>query len=61
VKERNKNVCVAVKRCSEGQTKNIAMENVLKGLPDVWRLQNPVKIPNVPFFNTKSAVEPKNE
>jgi hypothetical protein len=50
VKERNKNVCMAVKRYSEGQTKNIAMENVLKGLPDVWRWQNPEKSQMFPFL-----------
>ena len=33
----------------------------LPDVSDVWRWQNPVKIPNVPFFITKSAVEPKNE
>ena len=33
----------------------------LPNVSDIWRLPNPVKIQNVPFFITKSAMEPKNE
>jgi hypothetical protein len=33
----------------------------LPNVSDVWKCPNPVKFPNVPFFITKSAVEPKNE
>ena len=33
----------------------------LPNVSDIWRWPNPVKIQNVPFFITKSAMEPKNE
>ena len=31
----------------------------LPDFSDIWKWPNPVKIPNVPFFITKSVVEPK--
>jgi hypothetical protein len=42
-------------RCRLSNSTAIFLPNV----SDVWKWQNPVKIPNVPFFITKSAMEPK--
>ena len=39
VKESNKNACVAVKRGRNCNVLNLAMDNVLKGLPDKIRDQ----------------------